>query len=40
MCELEAGIPTDGERAFHQGTHLAPDFAVRPIADYYLRENG
>ena len=40
MCELEAGIPTEASEHFNKAITLTPDFAVRPIADYYLQKTG
>jgi tetratricopeptide (TPR) repeat protein len=40
MCELEAGIPADASEHFNKALTLTPDFAVRPIAAYYLQKTG
>ena len=40
MCELEAGIPADASEHFNKALTLNSDFAVRPIATYYLQKTG
>ncbi len=40
MCALEAGIPAEASEHFNKAIALAPDFAVRPIANYYLQKIG
>jgi tetratricopeptide (TPR) repeat protein len=40
MCQLEAGMPSDAAESFSKALTLAPDLAVRRLAEYYLEKLG